>query len=263
MLLRKADWHDYEGLKLLLEHGADPNRITHWGFTALHQALRRDNHLRNIELLLDHGADTALSSRSGGRSAVAIAAWRGRGDVLSALKHRDIPVWLQGIESLLAACAQNDGATVQGIVTRHAGLLEEVRTNGAGPLAEFAGNGNADGVQMLLELGIPVGSVYEGDGYFDIARQSTALHVAAWRAHPSVVKLLIQRGANVNALDGCGCTPLALAVRACVDSYWQARRTPESVKALLEAGASVSGAKFPCGYAVVDSLLESHGAKAG
>ena len=116
---------------------------------------------------------------------------------------------------------------------------------------------------MLLELGIPISSLYEGDGYFNIARQSTALHVAAWRAHPSVVKLLIQRGGDVNALDGRGRTPLALAVRACVDSYWQARRTPESVEALLEAGASVSGTKFPCGYAAVDGLLESHGAKSG
>ena len=45
MLLRKADWHDYEGIKYLLEHGADPNLMTMWGYTALHQALRRDNAL--------------------------------------------------------------------------------------------------------------------------------------------------------------------------------------------------------------------------
>src|SRR5438128_3138590 len=36
MLLRKADWHDYEGIQFLLEHGADPNRMTHWHHTALH-----------------------------------------------------------------------------------------------------------------------------------------------------------------------------------------------------------------------------------
>ncbi|HKR95300.1 MAG TPA: ankyrin repeat domain-containing protein, partial [Candidatus Angelobacter sp.] len=47
MLLRKADWHDYEGIKYLLEHGADPNAMTIWGYTALHQALRRDNALKN------------------------------------------------------------------------------------------------------------------------------------------------------------------------------------------------------------------------
>ena len=47
MLLRKADWHDTDGIKLLLENGADPNRVTRWHYTALHQALRRDNDLRN------------------------------------------------------------------------------------------------------------------------------------------------------------------------------------------------------------------------
>src|SRR5688572_13715584 len=46
MLLRKADWHDYDGIQLLLEHGADPNRSTPWGITALHQAVRRDNALQ-------------------------------------------------------------------------------------------------------------------------------------------------------------------------------------------------------------------------
>src|SRR5208282_3623409 len=43
LLLRKTDWHDFEGIKWLLEHGADPNRTTHWGRTAFHHAVLRDN----------------------------------------------------------------------------------------------------------------------------------------------------------------------------------------------------------------------------
>ena len=50
------------------------------------------------------------------------------------------------------------------------------------------------------------------------------------------------------------------AVRACVDSYWADRRSPESVQALLQAGASVNGVPFPSGYAEVDELLKTHGA---
>lgn len=38
-------------------------------------------------------------------------------------------------------------------------------------------------------------------------------------------------------------------------------RTPESVKALLEAGASTEGIAWPCGYAEADPLLEKFGAK--
>src|ERR1700694_4717505 len=33
ILLRKTDWHDYEGIKWLLEQGVDPNRTGQWGKT--------------------------------------------------------------------------------------------------------------------------------------------------------------------------------------------------------------------------------------
>jgi ankyrin repeat protein len=100
-----------------------------------------------------------------------------------------------------------------------------------------------------------------GDGYWEVAPRSTALHVAAWRARPEVVALLIARGAPVDTRDGAGRTPLALAVRACVDSWWRERRTPESVSALLAAGASVDGVQYPSGYDAVDQVLRDHGAK--
>jgi hypothetical protein len=38
MLARKADWHDYDGLRMVLDHGADPNFITWFGHNALHHA---------------------------------------------------------------------------------------------------------------------------------------------------------------------------------------------------------------------------------
>src|SRR5262249_19786979 len=107
MLLRKADWHDYEGIKFLLEHGAEPNRMTHWRLTAFHQALRRDNALKNIELMLEHGADPALKNGIDGRSAVSMAARRGRGDVLELFERRGILTELQGVERLIAACARD------------------------------------------------------------------------------------------------------------------------------------------------------------
>src|SRR6185369_5917712 len=74
LLLRKADWHDLEGMRLLLDKGVDPNRLTPWSHSALHQSVRRDNSVQMIELLLAHGADPSLPNRSDGRSATAIAA---------------------------------------------------------------------------------------------------------------------------------------------------------------------------------------------
>jgi len=262
MLLRKADWHDFDGIKFLLEHGADPNLMTHWGFTALHQALRRDNALANIEAMLEHGADATIVTRQDHRSSAEIAARRGRSDVLELFERRGIAVQLHGFEHLIAACAKANVPQVRAITEREADLVEQLKLEGGTLLAQFAGNGNTPGVRALLDLGVAIRALYrQGDGYFGIAKDSTALHVAAWLARHDTVKFWIERGAPVDLRDAAGRTPLALAVRACIDSYWQARRSPESVQALLEAGASVDSVKFPCGYPAVDDLLKAHGAK--
>jgi ankyrin repeat protein len=270
LLLRKTDWHDYDGIKWLLGHGANPNRTTHWGRTAFHHAVSRDNGIDIIELLLEHGADPTLDAERAnlrqtdgpGLSAAAMAARRGRGDVLGLIERRGIAIELQGVERLIAACARNDSASVRAFQEEEPELVRELVAQGGKLLAEFAGVGNTEGVRQLLDLGVDVNALTEeGDPYFDIAKKSTALHSAAWRAWPGTVKLLLERGAAVNALDAKGRTALMLAVRACVDSYWKQRRTPESVEALLKKGAAVRGVEYPSGYAEVDELLRAHGAE--
>jgi len=267
ILLRKTDWHDYEGIKWLLEHGVDPNRTTRWGKTALHNAVLSDNDLEIIEVLMDHGADPTLvasrpdrwSTESPGKSAIAMAARRGRGDVLELFEKRGVPIVLDGVEQLIAACARNDAAAVRSVVSHETHLVTELEAEGGKLLAQFAGVGNTNGVRQLLDLGVDVGALFkEGDVYFDVAPNSMAIHVAAWRANHGTVKLLIERGSPIDVPDGKGRTPLALAVKACVDSYWTERRTPESVEALRRAGASASGVRFPSGYAEVDELLRSY-----
>jgi ankyrin repeat protein len=253
MLLRKGDWHDYAGMKMLLDHGADANRMGRWGLTALHQSLRRDNRIEMITLLLDRGANPAIENREG-RSAVAIAARRGRGDVLALFQQRGFSVTLPGADQLIAACACDDGPAIRAAAAP--AIVHEVVAEGGTLLAEFAANGNTPGVARLLELGVNVAALSaQGDMYYDVAKNSTALHAASWRAQHDTVKYLIQRGAPVNALDGKGRSALALAVKACVDSYWTHRRSPESVKALLDGGTSRDGLAIPCGYGEVDALL--------
>ena len=265
MLARKVDWHDEDGVRFLLDHGADPNRVTSWGFTALHQAARRDNALPIFERMLDHGADPGIPDRRlrrglepSGQSATAVAARRGRGDVLSLLERRRGPLELPGALRLIAACARNDAALVRAMAESDPDLVAAVRAEGGQRLAEFAGVGNTEGVRLLLDLGVDPGAAYhEDDGYWQIGRDSTALHVAAWRARHATVRLLLERGAPVGARDGLGRTPLVLAVRACVDSHWVLLRSPASVRALLAAGASTAGVAYPCGYAEVDELIRT------
>ncbi len=259
ILGRKADWHDEQGLRLTLEHGADPNIVTHWGGNALHHALRRDNILSAIAALLDHGAGPRLKNTRDGQSAIAIAAHRGRGDVLALFEQRGIELALDAADRLLAACARTDRDAIARITAREPELGEQLIASGGTALAEFAGNGNVEGLRCLLDLGVSVASLYaEGDPYFGIAKNSTALHVAAWRARHAAVKELIARGAPVNARDAKGRTALALAVKACVDSHWKNQRSPESVEALLAAGATLDGIEIPSGYDEIDALLRRH-----
>jgi ankyrin repeat protein len=258
LLLRKCDWHDAEGLHLALEHARNPNGMGVWGRTALHQAVRRDNSLEMIEMLLDYGADPGLPDREG-KSAIMIAARRGRAVALDLFEERGTRIRLTGVDALIAACARNRRGAITSLTSATPGLKRQLVEQGGTLLAEFSGNGNLTGVRNLLDLGVNVNTAYlEGDAYFDIAVDSSALHVAAWRARPEVVKELIARGASVNAIDALGRTALQLAVKACIDSYWTDRRSPDSVRVLLKAGAFAEGIELPTGYDQIDVLLQ-HG----
>jgi ankyrin repeat protein len=227
------------------------------GLTRLHQAIRRDNDIETIALLLDHDADPSVPAR--GRSATAMTAWEGRGDVLKLIKQRGLSTDLHGVDRLIAACATNSAEEVR-LLAREPALIREIVAQDGALLGEFAGIGHSDGIRHLLDLGANIRTiVVAGDGYWGISTKSTALHVAAWRARHATVKLLMERGAPVDVQDGKGQTPLMLAVRACVDSYWKDWRSPESVAALLAAGASIDGVDLPTGYAEIDTLLARGG----
>ena len=256
MLLRKHDWHDYDGIKYLLEQGADTNSLWGKGWYALHHALARGNALSIILLLIHHGADPYLVS--GGLTAIARAAREGRSDVLSLFAQKGILVELEGVDHLIASCAKGDGAAVQAVLQQSPWLLQEIMLLGGDLLGRFCLTGNGPAVKQLLDIGIDVNTPYEtGDGYFGIPEGSLPIHVAAWLGHPAIVQLLIKRGANTDLPDKNGHTPLALAVRACVGSYWTERRSTVSIKTLLDAGASPKNIPFPSGYPEADNLLRA------
>ena len=247
MLARKLDWHDFDGAAWLLDHGAGANALSAWGRRALHQSLERDNPLRFVELLLDHGADPRLANGAS-LSANAVAARAGRGDVLDLFEQRGFELQLEGIDALFAACARGEAVPADPALARAA------QTEAPGALAEFAGAGNTKGVALLLDLGFDASLTTSRAG----ARKDSPLHAAIWRARHETAKLLIARGAPLEQRNGHGETPLSYAVRAALQSEWTRERSAETVEALLAAGADAREVGLPTGWPALDTLIESH-----
>ena len=183
MLHRKLDWTGLDGVRWLLAHGADPNRVTAWGDRALHHALGRDNALPLLEALLDFGADPSLPAPSReGRSAVAMAARVGRADVLELFRRRGFVVDLDGDDAFFAALTRADRAGVDAFVTTEPGIVSRLGAAEPGTVATLAGAGNTAAVALALDLGFPP--------------SDEALELAVWRGRAETVRLLLARGAR-------------------------------------------------------------------
>lgn len=97
-----------------------------------------------------------------------------------------------------------------------------------------AGMGEVSTVERLLDAGVSIDAPNKGNAY-------TALHFAATGGEQATAALLIQRGADVNALGTDGATPLDLATKMRA--------------VMLEAG----NAQFAAGCDAVARLLEQNG----
>ncbi|CAM9947558.1 unnamed protein product [Ectocarpus sp. 8 AP-2014] len=120
-----------------------------------------------------------------------------------------------------------------------------------------AATGNAGMVRALVwELRLPVA------GEDDLG--ATALHAAAWHGEHACVRELLELGADVDARDGCGRTPLFQA------SKRGAGGGCETIRELLKGGADVQARSEDgdtplhvachCGWADAVRLLLRHGA---
>jgi ankyrin repeat protein len=256
MLHRKLDWTNYAGVVWLLDHGADPNAVSMWGFRALDHSLARNNALRFMETLLDYGANPLLESDDG-LNAYMRAAIAGRADALDLFENRGFRSKLEGEAELLAACARGNAARAKAIAAEHPDIIATIGTQRPDTLAEFAGAGNAEGVRILLDLGFDIESRSAHAG----PRGNTALHLAVWRERLSTVELLLSRNAPLETRNPDGDTALSLAALALTEnSEWSPHESTAIVAALLQAGADVSAVRrFPTGSDEADDLLRRFG----
>jgi ankyrin repeat protein len=176
--------------RLLAEHGANLH-YHEFSFTPLMAASRAGN-LTAVRYLLDHGADVRARTKSGYTALYAATSWPG-----------------------------ND-AVVQTLLEHGADANAEVKVSQPAqdlstPVLAAAMHGDADSLERLLAKG---GKVNPQGGDFG----RTALLMAATTGSEATVRLLLRAGADVNARDARGDSPL----------QWAKRRGETSIVRLLE-----------------------------
>jgi ankyrin repeat protein len=230
-LAHALDYRDDERLiRVLLEAGAPAagRSATHrgqlWvGATPLHQAVLRGRSSAILRLLVEHGADLAALDGSD-RTPFALALRTGRPDLADALAALGADPTAATLDRLLGALARGNEAEARALLDRDPGLLDEVTGGDRETLIEAVRHGNEVATRLLLDLGWPLDVRGELGG--------TALHFAAWLDFPALARLLIDHGADLEALADTGpnATPLAWAVHA---------GHAATARVLVEAGARV------------------------
>jgi ankyrin repeat protein len=249
-----------DSMRLLLDKGAKVNATTYGGMTALMVAV---HDLDKVRLLVDRGADVTLASTNG-RTALQLAAMGGSSAavVRYLLTHgADARAVDHGnITTVTAAAVGNDTESIRLLVDAGGDINRAVTGDdlgdfrGATPLMMAAAAGNTDAVRLLLAKDANV-NVVSGPPNAKVKNGTIALGtftpllLASTYGPVALVKDLVAAGADVNAKEARGMTPLMLAVTA-------DHGDPEIARTLLAAGADVR-AKSLAGETAMDWALKS------
>lgn len=264
---RKLDFDDHEGVRVFLAHGADPNFVVpgQGSGSLLHGAVRRRQRIETIELLLDHGADLSIRT-SNGLTPYALAVRLGYSAAAALMKRRGASdAEVTEIDRFLGACSRADDAAIKTILRDKPDLMTTLSEDDQQLLPEAAMHGNVAAVRAMLDIGFDIAAA--GD------QKMSALHWAAWHGNFDLVRTLLTDNPPLEEKNMYGGTPLDAAVYGSVHCHnLQGGSTAGGVKedirhgdyaavvrALIDAGANVGAVSpFPSGNVAIDAILRPH-----
>ncbi|KAL1505978.1 hypothetical protein ABEB36_005419 [Hypothenemus hampei] len=198
----------YEVVELLLNRNANKEHRNVSDYTPLSLAAS-GGYVNIIKLLLSHGAE--INSRTGsklGISPLMLAAMNGHVAAVKLLLDMGSDINAQ-IETnrntaLTLACFQGRHEVVHLLLERKANVEHRAKT-GLTPLMEAASGGYVEVGRVLLDKGADVNATPVPSS------RDTALTIAADKGHVKFVELLLDRGAQVEVKNKKGNSPLWLA----------------------------------------------------
>jgi ankyrin repeat protein len=188
-------------------------------------------------LLLEYGATPDVPGWDG-RTPYQQAVRTGQDQVAGLLARHGASTVLSSADEFLAACRRSDRAAVTAVIAATPDLAARLTAEDHRILTDAADHGHTEAVRLMLDLGFPPGTRSEPDD------GATALHLAAAAGSTGTVRLLLDRGADIEARDTTwNSTPLEWAI---VGSGMRLGHDPHpdwpaTVSALLDAGASAGG----------------------
>jgi len=221
---------DSAGAFWLLDHGADPNLA--WGDAGeapLHVAARRWD-VAMVERLSKNGADVSRR-RADGATPHTLASIHGKQDIADWLLAHGARDELSPLDRFVAAGARGDRARAEAMLAAQPDLRTALAPEHHLMLHRPAETGDASILETMLACGFDP-RVRDKDGV-------TALHRAAMGGHVDAVRVLLQYGADVDAVDGMfSAAPLVWAV----EGRHHVREGADHVgvaRALIAAGSPV------------------------
>jgi ankyrin repeat protein len=264
LIVAIASGHEKLAL-FLLDRGANPNSTDGYGISALHYAFHeglltlagaapaatdylgwtRTNMPEVVRALLRRGANPNVRIKNN---------WAVLDNYFLARSQEDYPqVDMVGATPFLLAAASGDAGLMK-LLLEHGGEAKVTTDDGVNALMIAAGlglekgrgneKGNLEAAKLALQLGSDVKGAKKADG-------RTALHAAVFHGWRDMIVFLVENGANLEAKDIYGQTPMTMALGDPEDRYYRQlgggnhddrfrvpREQPKIAELLLKLGAA-------------------------